>query len=81
MRIRRVPVPYVMARAGLGVFRLVAPLLFGHRFDAVGAASLDFVSRDNPFGSERARRELGWDPPIRHEDGVPEAFRWWTLHR
>ncbi len=81
VRMRRVPVPYVMARAGLGVFRLVAPLLFGHRFDAVGAASLDFVSRDNPFASERARRELGWDPPIRHEEGVPEAFRWWTLHR
>ena len=80
VRMRAVPVPYVVARAGLGLFQLLAPLLFGARFNAVGAASLDFISRDNPFTSERARRELGWDPPVRHEDGVPEAFRWWAAH-
>jgi nucleoside-diphosphate-sugar epimerase len=80
VRMRRVPVPYIVARAGLGLFNLVAPLLFGPRFNTVGAASLDFISRDNPFTSERARRELGWDPPVRPEDGVPEAFRWWAAH-
>jgi 2-alkyl-3-oxoalkanoate reductase len=80
VRMRAVPVPYALARAALGLFQLVAPLLFGTRFNAVGAASLDFISRDNPFTSERARRELGWDPPVRHEDGVPEAFQWWAAH-
>jgi nucleoside-diphosphate-sugar epimerase len=80
VRMRTLPVPYGVARAGLGAFQLLAPLLFSGRFDAVGAASLDFVSRDNPFSSERARRELGWSPPVRHEDGVPDAFRWWALH-
>jgi nucleoside-diphosphate-sugar epimerase len=81
VKMRRVPVPYGLARAGLGMFAAVAPLLFGSRFNAVGAASLDFISRDNPFSSARARRELGWDPPVRHESGVPEAFRWWAEHR
>jgi nucleoside-diphosphate-sugar epimerase len=80
VRMRRVPVPHVVARAGLGMFRLLAPLLFGSRFNAVGGASLDFISRDNPFLSERARRELGWQPMVRPEVGVPEAFRWWKLH-
>ena len=80
VRMRVVPIPYAVARAGLGLFQLLAPLLFGPRFSAVGSASLDFISRDNPFSSERARRELGWDPPVRHEDGVPEAFKWWTAH-
>jgi nucleoside-diphosphate-sugar epimerase len=80
VRMRAIPVPYLVARAGLGLFQLVAPLVFGSRFNAVGSASLDFISRDNPFSSERARRELGWDPPVRHEDGVPEAFKWWTAH-
>lgn len=80
VKMRRVPVPYVVARAGLGAFALIAPLLFGNRFKAVGSASLDFISRDNPFSSERARRELGWDPPVRPEDGVPDAFRWWSAH-
>ncbi len=80
VKMRRIPVPYVAARAGLGLFQLLAPLLTGGRFNAVGAASLDFISRDNPFSSARARRELGWDPPVRPEDGVPEAFRWWAAH-
>ena len=81
VKMRQIPVPYVLARAALGVFQLVAPVLLGTRFNAVGAATLDFISRDNPFSSERARRELGWDPPVRPEDGVPEAFRWWSEHR
>lgn len=81
IRMRRLPIPYLVARSALGVFQLVAPLLFGSRYSAAGAASLDFLSRDNPFSSERARRELGWAPPVRHEDGVPEAFRWWSAHR
>jgi nucleoside-diphosphate-sugar epimerase len=81
VRMRQVPVPYVVARATLGLFQLLAPLVFGSRFSAVGAAALDFISRDNPFSSARARRELGWDPPVRPEVGVPEAFRWWSAHR
>ena len=80
VRMRRVPVPYRVARAGLGAFQLVAPLFFGSRFNAVGSAALDFVSRDNPFSSARARRELGWNPAVRHEVGVPEAFHWWKAH-
>ena len=80
VRMRKVPVPYVAARAGLGLFALLAPLVFGSRFNAVGSASLDFISRDNPFSSDRARRELGWDPPVRPEVGVPDAFRWWNTH-
>jgi nucleoside-diphosphate-sugar epimerase len=79
VRMRAVPVPYVLARAGLGAFALIAPL-FASRFSAVGSASLDFISRDNPFSSERARRELGWQPSVRPEEGVPEAFRWWRMH-
>jgi nucleoside-diphosphate-sugar epimerase len=78
--LRMVPIPVAVARGALALFRLVAPLVVGNRFNAVTATSLDFVSRDNPFTSERARRELGWSPPVRPEDGVPEAFRWWSAH-
>lgn len=79
-RMRALPIPYVVARAGLGLFQLLAPVFLGDRFHAVGAAALDFITRDNPFSSERARRELGWDPPVPHTIGVPEAFRWWMAH-
>jgi nucleoside-diphosphate-sugar epimerase len=45
------------------------------------ASSLDFVTRDNPFSSERARRELGWNPLVRAETGIVDAFEWWKEHR
>ncbi len=78
--VRTISLPLLVARVALGGFKLIAPVLVGSRFNAVTAASLDFLSRDNPFSSERARRELGWDPPVRPEVGVPEAFRWWASH-
>jgi nucleoside-diphosphate-sugar epimerase len=80
VRLRLLPIPYLAARAGLGLFGLLAPFILGARFNAVTAASLDFLSRDNPFTSERARRELGWTPPVRPEVGVTEAFQWWAGH-
>jgi nucleoside-diphosphate-sugar epimerase len=78
--LRTIPVPFFVARGALGVFKLIAPLVIGNRFKAASSASLDFLSRDNPFTSERARRELGWNPPLRPEQGVPDAFRWWATH-
>lgn len=80
VKLRVVPVPFVLARAALATLRVVAPLVVGNRFNVVTTGSLSFLSRDNPFTSERARRELGWSPPVRPEDGVPEAFRWWSAH-
>lgn len=78
--VRIVSVPLLAARMLSGTFNAVAPLLVGGRFNAVTSASLDFMSRDNPFTSERARAELGWDPPVRPEVGVPDAFAWWASH-
>lgn len=40
-------------------------------------ASLNFVSRDNPFSSARAELELGWHPVVAPTDAIPDAFRWW----
>ena len=50
------------------------------RMSVLSKDSLDFLMRDNPFTSERARRELGWAPRMRHEEGIPDAFRWWREH-
>lgn len=79
-RVRTLPVARGIARSVLALASLVAPLVGGGRFKAATVASLDFLSRDNPFTSARARRELGWDPPVRPERGVVEAFRWWATH-
>lgn len=80
-RVRLVPVPMVMAKI---VFKVVTIMIgIARRGAALSQASgaIAFVSRNNPFSSERARRELGWRPPIRPEVGIPEAFRWWADQR
>jgi Nucleoside-diphosphate-sugar epimerases len=49
----------------------------GGKFAVASEGSLSFMSRDNPFTSERARGALGWTPRVRPDEGVPAAFRWW----
>jgi nucleoside-diphosphate-sugar epimerase len=81
-RVRVVPVPMTAARLALAVVRALAPVVLGPRMNVVTASSsLDFLTRDNPFSSELARRELGWNPAITPDVGVPDAFRWWMMHR
>src|SRR5688500_216658 len=76
-----VPVPYWMAQGALislsGLFRTVTR----GKFTLVNRSSVDFISEDNPFSSDRAKRELGWAPSLRPEIGIPDAFRWWLEHR
>lgn len=81
-RVRLVPVPEGIARVVLTIVKSVGALIGGGRMSVVaGNAALDFLSRDDPYTSERARRELGWTPSVRPEVGVPDAFRWWKDHR
>lgn len=80
-RVRLVPVPLPLARSGMGAARAVVRLVRGPGMAAHVGGTLDFVTRDNPFTSERARRELGWAPATRPAEGIPEAFRWWQRHR
>lgn len=79
-RVRLVPVPLPVAsalfQAAMGVIRVAS----GGQASVLSNASLSIVTRDNPFTSDRARRELGWAPAVRPEQGIPEAFRWWTTH-
>ena len=79
-RLRIVSIPMAVARVAFAAVKVLAPLVLGNQLKAAMASSLDFLARDNPFSSDLARRELGWDPPVRPETGIPEAFRWWSAH-
>jgi len=79
-KVRMLSIPEPIARALFGVARFGMRTLSGGRLNAVSDASLSFLTRDNPFTSERAKRELGWRPLVRPEDGVPASFRWWAAH-
>ena len=79
--IQFVPEPVGLARVGFALVKRVLTIATGGRMSVVSTASIDFLTKDNPFDSERARRELGWNPRVRPEVGVVEAFRWWKEHR
>ena len=80
-RVRLVPLPAALVSAGVRVGLKAAAMLSGGGLNVVAGSSLSFLTRDNPFTSERARRELGWSPPVPPEVAIPEAFRWWREHR
>ena len=76
-----IPIPLPVAKVAFGIVKSATRTLTGGRFNVISNASLGMLTKDNPFASERARRELGWSPTVRPEQGVPEAFRWWMTHR
>jgi nucleoside-diphosphate-sugar epimerase len=80
-RVRWVPIPLPVARVGFAVARFVVNTATGGRLSVMSNASLSMVTEDNPFTSERARRELGWSPAVRPEQSIPEAFAWAQRHR
>jgi 2-alkyl-3-oxoalkanoate reductase len=79
-RVRGVSIPLPVARTTFSALSGVARL--AHR-DALAhqlPGTVDTFSRNNPFTSERARRELSWTPTVRPEVGIPDAFAWWKAH-
>jgi 2-alkyl-3-oxoalkanoate reductase len=80
-RVRGIPVPLPVARASFGALAGVARIARRNAMAVQLPDAVNTFSRDNPFTSERARRELGWSPTVRPEVGIPDAFAWWQEHR
>lgn len=76
-RVFGAPIPVPVAKVLLGVAVRTVGILAGRGIAAMSSSTLNFLSRDNPFSSERARTELNWDPPVDPRAGIPDAFRWW----
>ncbi|MEP6991902.1 MAG: NAD-dependent epimerase/dehydratase family protein [bacterium] len=80
-RLRTLHIPRSAGKGVEAIIRAAGAVVPGRRFKAVSFSAIDFLSRDNPFTSARARRELGWDPPVHPDAGIPDAFRWAAAHR
>ena len=80
-RVRGVTIPLPLARASFALlaYSLRAAGKTGLARQLPGA--FEAFTRDNPFTSERARRELGWSPTVTPDVGIPDAFTWWREHR
>lgn len=72
---RLFPVPALAVRGTVAVLQRL-----GVRTPGAGHLPLSRVVRiglaTNPYGSLRIRRELGWDPPHRHEEALERTGRW-----
>jgi len=79
-RVRFISVPLSVAKVAFKIVKSTTRVLTGGRLNVISSASIGFLTEDNPFTSERARRELGWSPVVRPEHGIPEAFHWWKTH-
>jgi nucleoside-diphosphate-sugar epimerase len=78
-RVRFVSIPRSVARGVWATAKVVVNAATAGKLSVLSNASLEIVSENNPFTSDRARRELGWSPAVHPEQGIPEAFRWaWT---
>jgi nucleoside-diphosphate-sugar epimerase len=81
-RVRFVTIPRWLVGASVSAFRRLMSALSGGSLGMVSdGAAVSFLTRDNPFSSALARRELGWSPPIAPDVGIPDSFRWWKEHR
>jgi nucleoside-diphosphate-sugar epimerase len=65
-RYHPIPIPRPLARFVIGVF--TARRLAG--------AALSFLTGDNPYTDDRARRELGWRPPTPAPEAIARTVAW-----
>jgi len=76
VRVRRIPVPVVVARVGAslwaGWLRLRDPVGYA----GLGAAAVGFIVGSNPYTAARAQQELGWTPPFDTRTAIGRAVAW-----
>ena len=57
-------IPVVVARTGASLWQSLLQVVRPGRYAGLGAAAVAFVTGENPFDSNRIRRELKWKPPF-----------------
>jgi UDP-glucose 4-epimerase len=79
--IRTIAISEGAARVGCRALRVALDLSGRGELARHTEGLLQMLSRDNPFTSERARRELGWAPREPPDEAIPAAFAWYRMHR
>ncbi len=79
-RPRFVPIPVAVATGLAGGVEALTRLR-GRRRPVVSRRHIAFMGHGNPFVSERAKGELGWEPEVGHPEGVRRAIEWYLRDR
>ncbi|MEE9296719.1 MAG: NAD-dependent epimerase/dehydratase family protein [Phycisphaerae bacterium] len=72
-------VPYGVAKSAAFLFEVVGHLFRMKKPPLVTRYSVWLIGRRSFFETQKARRQLGWQPTISYETGIPAAVRWY-LH-
>jgi len=76
VRVRRVRMPYRVARFAVSAWARWQTLLRPGRYPGIGGSAVRFLAGENPFVAERARRELGWRPVLTPHEAVRRTVAW-----
>src|SRR2546426_416784 len=76
VRVRRLRLPYGVARLAVDLWARWQLLRRPADYPGIGGAAVRFLSEDNPFVTVRAQRELGWSPPVPAREAVRRTVRW-----
>jgi len=77
-RIRFVRVPLSAATGFALTYYYLQRLLRPGKYPRMGAAAARFLAAENPYTSERARRELEWNPSVPPHEAIMRSVRWFT---
>jgi nucleoside-diphosphate-sugar epimerase len=77
VRLRHVHVSTAVARLGAGVWTGVQRMLDRDAYAGLGHAAVAFLTRDNPYVTDRVARELGWRPPFDTRSAIRRTVRWY----
>jgi nucleoside-diphosphate-sugar epimerase len=75
VRLRFIPVPIVLARAGVTVLSAASRLIRPGRYSGFANAAVGFVVGENPYVAEQISRELGWLPPFDTRTAIARTVR------
>ena len=76
VRVRRVRMPYAVARVAVDAWARWQTIARPGRYPGIGGSAVRFLAGENPFVAERARRELGWRPVVEPRDAVRRTVAW-----
>ncbi|HXO85610.1 MAG TPA: NAD-dependent epimerase/dehydratase family protein [Gemmatimonadales bacterium] len=72
---RFIPVPVGLVRFGIGAWSTLLKALFPGRYAGLGSAAVSFILGENPYSTERIRRELGWTAPFDTRSAIARSVR------
>ncbi|HEX9394017.1 MAG TPA: NAD-dependent epimerase/dehydratase family protein [Gemmatimonadales bacterium] len=76
VRVRRVRLPYGVARFAVDVGARWQMIVRPGRYPGIGGSAVRFFAGENPYVAERARRELGWRAVVRPREAVRRTVAW-----